>query len=71
VLETEARVTIIDGLLAVAVLVGLVLNAGLGWWWADPLAALVIVYYGLREGRAALRESAAVPRVDRLRRMWK
>ncbi len=70
VLETEARVTIVDGLLAVAVLVGLVLNAGLGWWWADPLAALVIVYYGLREGRAALRESAAVPRVDRLRRMW-
>jgi divalent metal cation (Fe/Co/Zn/Cd) transporter len=59
VLETEARVTIIDGLLAVAVLVGLVLNAAPGWWWADPLAALVIVYYGLREGRAALREAAA------------
>ena len=58
VLETEARVTIIDGLLAVAVLVGLVLNAALGWWWADPLAALVIVYYCLREGRAALREAA-------------
>ena len=59
VLETEARVTIIDGLLALAVLVGLVLNAALAWWWADPLAALVIVYYGLREGRAALRESAS------------
>jgi divalent metal cation (Fe/Co/Zn/Cd) transporter len=58
VLETEARVTIIDGLLALAVLVGLVLNAALAWWWADPLAAFVIVYYGLREGRAALRESA-------------
>ena len=41
--------TIIDGLLAVAVLVGLVLNAALGWWWADPLAALVIVYYGVKE----------------------
>jgi divalent metal cation (Fe/Co/Zn/Cd) transporter len=59
VLETEARVTIIDGLLAVAVLVGLVLNAALGWWWADPLAAFVIVYYGLREGRAAFRQAAA------------
>jgi divalent metal cation (Fe/Co/Zn/Cd) transporter len=58
VLETEARVTIIDGLLALAVLGGLILNAALAWWWADPLAALVIVYYGLREGRAALRESA-------------
>ena len=53
VLETEARVTMIDGLLALAVLIGLVLNAAFGWWWADPLAAFVIVYYGLREGRAA------------------
>lgn len=59
VLQTEARVTIIDGLLAVAVLVGLILNAAFGWWWADPLAALVIVYYGLREGIGALTESAA------------
>lgn len=50
VLLTEARVTLIDGILAAAVLVGLVLNALLGWWWADPLAGLVIVYYGLREG---------------------
>jgi divalent metal cation (Fe/Co/Zn/Cd) transporter len=58
VLETEARVTVIDGLLAVAVLVGLVLNAVFSWWWADPLAAFVIVYYGLREGRAALKEAA-------------
>jgi divalent metal cation (Fe/Co/Zn/Cd) transporter len=59
VLETEARVTVIDGLLAVAVLVGLVLNAAFGWWWADPLAALVIVYFGLREGRASLQEASA------------
>jgi hypothetical protein len=51
VLQTEARVTVIDGVLAFAVLAGLVLNAAFGWWWADPLAAFVIVYYGLREGR--------------------
>ena len=56
VLRTEARVTVIDGLLAVSVVVGLTLNAALGWWWADPLSAFVIVYYGLREGRAALAE---------------
>jgi hypothetical protein len=31
-------------------------NAVAGWWWADPLAGLAIVYYGLREGRAAWRE---------------
>jgi divalent metal cation (Fe/Co/Zn/Cd) transporter len=54
VLQTEGRVTLIDGLLATAVLAGLVLNATLGWWWADPLAGLVIVYYGLREARSAL-----------------
>ena len=57
VLETESRVTIIDGYLAVAVLAGLVLNAAVGWWWADPLAGFVIVAYGLREGVHALGEA--------------
>jgi divalent metal cation (Fe/Co/Zn/Cd) transporter len=52
VLQTEGRVTMIDGLLAVSVLVGLVLNAALGWWWADPLAAYVLVYYAAREATA-------------------
>lgn len=51
VLIAEGRVTVIDGLLAAAVLVGLLLNATLGWWWADPAAGLVIVYYALREAR--------------------
>lgn len=54
VLQTEGRVTLIDAYLAAAVLAGLLLNATLGWWQADPLAGLVIVYYGLREGRDAL-----------------
>jgi divalent metal cation (Fe/Co/Zn/Cd) transporter len=49
VLRTEGRVTLIDGLLAVAVLAGLLLNAGLGWWWADPLAGHVLVFYAARE----------------------
>lgn len=51
VLQTEGRVTLIDGLLACAVLLGLALNATVGWWWADPLAGLVIVYYAIREAR--------------------
>lgn len=55
VLVTEGRVTVVDGLLAVAVLGGLVLDALLGWWWADPLAALVIVGYAVREGAHLLR----------------
>ncbi|TFC03342.1 cation transporter [Cryobacterium sp. MDB2-33-2] len=49
VLVTEGRVTFIDGLLAVAVLGGLALDLFLGWWWADPLAGYVIVYYAARE----------------------
>ena len=57
VLRTEARVTMIDGMLAVAVLMGLVLNAALGWWWADPAAAYVLVFYGSREARTSLAAS--------------
>jgi divalent metal cation (Fe/Co/Zn/Cd) transporter len=55
VLVTEGRVTTIDALLACAVLLGLVLNALVGWWWADPLAGLVIVYYAAREAAEILR----------------
>jgi divalent metal cation (Fe/Co/Zn/Cd) transporter len=54
VLITEGRVTLIDAYLAGAVLLGLVLNATLGWWWADPLAGFVIVFYGVKEGWEAL-----------------
>ena len=54
VLRTEGKVTFVDGVLATAVLVGLVLNAALGWWWADPAAGYVLVFYGAREARTAL-----------------
>ncbi len=54
VLMTESRVTLIDAFLAAAVFLGLILNAAFGWWWADPLAGLVIVYYGIKEGWHAL-----------------
>jgi hypothetical protein len=58
VLRTEARVTLIDAYLAASVLFGLVLNAAAGWWWADPVAGLVIVFYGVKEGRAAFGAAA-------------
>ena len=51
VLRTEGRVTMIDGILAAAVLLGLTLNAGFGWWWADPAAGYVLVFYAAREVR--------------------
>jgi divalent metal cation (Fe/Co/Zn/Cd) transporter len=55
VLQTEGRVTFIDGLLATAVLLGLTLNEVAGAWWADPLAGLAIVFYGLREANTIFR----------------
>jgi divalent metal cation (Fe/Co/Zn/Cd) transporter len=61
VLQTEGRVTAIDGVLAVAVLVGLVLNSALGWWWADPAAAYVLVYYASRESFEIFRRHEAEP----------
>lgn len=54
VLRAESRVTLVDAALAAVVVVGLTLNAAAGWWWADPLAVLVIVGYALREARLAL-----------------
>lgn len=56
VLLTEGRVTLIDGVLASAVLIGLVLDFALGWWWADPLAGLVIVFYAIREALHIFRD---------------
>jgi divalent metal cation (Fe/Co/Zn/Cd) transporter len=55
VLQTEGRVTFIDGLLSTSVMLGLALNAGFGAWWADPIAGFVIVFYGLREASAIFR----------------
>ena len=59
VLVTEGRVTLIDAYLAGAVLAGLLMNAIAGLWWADPAAALVIVFYALKEGIGALRSARA------------
>lgn len=56
-LITESRVTVIDALLAGAVLLGVALNAAAGWWWADPISALIIVPYGLRETRHAWKQA--------------
>jgi divalent metal cation (Fe/Co/Zn/Cd) transporter len=46
------------GALAATVLVGLIRNALYGWWWADPLASLVLVYYEITEGIESRRHVA-------------
>ncbi len=47
--------TMLCSYLSAVLLVGLVANAKLGWWWADPIAAVVIAGLATREGREAWR----------------
>lgn len=54
-LEADSRQTDICAYLSAILLGGLALNALFGWWWADPLAALVMTPIIAREGFQALR----------------
>lgn len=47
----EASMTFLDGCLATSILTALALNTTLGWWWADPAAALLIGAVAAREAR--------------------
>jgi divalent metal cation (Fe/Co/Zn/Cd) transporter len=53
VLRADAAETFLCAWLSVILLAGLVLNASVGWWWADPVAALGIAALAIREGREA------------------
>jgi divalent metal cation (Fe/Co/Zn/Cd) transporter len=54
-MHADSRQTDICAYLSAILLGGLVLNAFVGWWWADPVAALVMVPIIGREGIGALR----------------
>jgi divalent metal cation (Fe/Co/Zn/Cd) transporter len=49
-LEADSRETLVCSGLSAALLIGLGANALFGWWWADPVAALVMVLFIAREG---------------------
>jgi divalent metal cation (Fe/Co/Zn/Cd) transporter len=51
----EASQTTLCAYLSVALLIGLLANALVGWWWADPMAALVIAGFAVKEGRESWR----------------
>lgn len=50
-LAADGMETYMCALLSVIVLVGLGLNALFGWWWADPVAGIVMVVFLIKEGR--------------------
>ena len=54
-LEADSRQTDLCAYLSAILLGGLVLNALFGWWWSDPVAALMMVPIIVREGVEALR----------------
>ena len=57
VLIAQAQETWLSNYLSVSLLVGLSLNVAFGWWWADPVVALLIAAIAVHEGREALEEA--------------
>ncbi len=61
----DSKQTLLCSLLSAVLLVGLLLNGALGWWWADPVAALVIAGFAVREGVEAWRgDTCGTPLAD-------
>jgi divalent metal cation (Fe/Co/Zn/Cd) transporter len=56
----EASMTFLDGCLATSILLALALNLAVGWWWADPVAALLIGAVAVREAVESWREAAEI-----------
>jgi divalent metal cation (Fe/Co/Zn/Cd) transporter len=56
--RAEGRQNMLCAYLSAALLVGLGANAIAGWWWADPITALIISAIAVREGREAWRGEA-------------
>jgi divalent metal cation (Fe/Co/Zn/Cd) transporter len=62
----DSKQTLICTFLSAAVLVGLILNSLFGWWWADPIAGLVIAGFAIREGIEAWQGDACATSVGML-----
>jgi divalent metal cation (Fe/Co/Zn/Cd) transporter len=56
-LKADAACSVTCAYMALTLLAGLLLNRVFGWWWADPLAALVLIYFLIHEGRESLHEA--------------
>ena len=60
VLVAQSKETWLSNYLSITVLAGLALNSTVGWWWADPIAALAIAAVALREGIETWEEASNV-----------
>lgn len=49
----DSKQTMLCTYLSAVLLVGLIVNSLFGWWWADPIAAMIIAALAVREGREA------------------
>jgi divalent metal cation (Fe/Co/Zn/Cd) transporter len=54
----DSKQTLLCTYLSAVLLVGLGVNSLFGWWWADPMAALIIAIVAVKEGREAWRGDA-------------
>jgi len=54
-LRAEAKETLACSYLSLTLFLGLGARAALGWWWADPVAALLMVPWLVKEGMEGLR----------------
>ena len=65
VLVAQSKETWLSNYLSITVLAGLALNSTIGWWWADPIAALFIAAVAVREGTESWEEASKLgPRPD-------
>ena len=56
-LRADAMCSVTCAYMSLVLLVGLALTRAFGWWWADPLASLGLLYFVIHEGREALEEA--------------
>lgn len=62
----DSKQTLICAYLSAAVLIGLLVNSLFGWWWADPIAGIVIAVFAIREGVEAWKGDACATSVGML-----
>jgi divalent metal cation (Fe/Co/Zn/Cd) transporter len=56
-LRADAACSVTCAYMSLVLLAGLALTSAFGWWWADALASLGLLYFVIREGREALEEA--------------